>query len=229
MARIVYSGLIQEIGGSVGGSTFQRNAFGHTIRRKAVSTKGFSSRQQESRLWMSQVIAAWNALSAADKAIWDRAVSFYFQFAKRNGASLLTGRALFLKYNLVRLQAGLSLLTTFSYLSPIFHNYTFEIFNVVSTYNCITTDQTLVSSNHWLLASFSAPLVIASPSKLCNVKVCKITDFDVSYYKFETDYVARYGRLLAVGDYVDVRVRVFATDMPVVFQTQTFRAVVQSA
>jgi hypothetical protein len=229
MARIVYSGLIQEIGGSVGGSTFQRNAFGHTIRRKALSTKGFSSRQQESRLWMSQVIAAWNALSAADKAIWDRAVSFYFQFAKRNGASLLTGRALFLKYNLVRLQAGLSLLTTFSYLSPIFHNYTFSVFNVVSAYNCISTGQQLETLNHWMLASFSAPLVIASPSKLCNVKVCKLSVFELYYYKFETDYVARYGRLLAGGDYVDVRVKVFATDMPVIFQTQTFRSIIQSA
>jgi hypothetical protein len=229
MARIVYSGLIQEIGGSVGGSTFQRNAFGHTIRSKAIASKSLSDRQQESRLWMSQVIAAWNALSAADKAIWDRAVSFYFQFAKRNGTSLLTGRTLFLKYNLVRLQAGLSILTTFNYLSPIFHNYIFSVYNVVSTYNCIATDQTLVSSNHWLLASLSAPLTITSSSKLCNIKVCKITDFDISYYKFETDYIARYGRLLAVGEYVDVKIKVFATDMPVIFQTQTFRSIVLSA
>lgn len=225
MARIRYSGLVQDISGSIGGTTFQRNAFGSTIRSKPTPVKSLTASQQASRVYMSQCITLWNGLSVANRALWDRAVSYYIVFSKFNKTSLLTGRALFIKYNLIRLRAGLSVMTTFDYLTPVYHAYTWSLNKHVPNGNYLLLDQDLQDNNHILLARFSLPLVATSRSMINQTRVCRLIRSSSTYYFFATDYRAIFGADIVSGQYCDIVYRLICTDMPAVFQSQSIRSI----
>lgn len=97
MARIIYSGLVTAIKGSVGGTTFQGNAYGHTVKNKANMVKPNSVLQNNSKLVFSLAVKAWGGLTTFDRASWDSWAATYPQFAKNNPSSVLSGFAVFVK------------------------------------------------------------------------------------------------------------------------------------
>lgn len=112
MARIKYSGLIDSINGSVGGTTFQNNAYGFTIKRKPNMIRPLSADQNERKLIFSRVARAWRELSDAQRASYNTYASASPQYAKNNPSSQLTGYAVFMKYNSLRVLTGQSILNT---------------------------------------------------------------------------------------------------------------------
>jgi hypothetical protein len=115
MARIVYGGLVSDISGSIGGSTLQRSQFGPVIRNKPRPLRNTSQSQLETRALMSQVQYAWRNLSAANRFLWNNFNSFSLQAIRRSQSVAISGYALFIKYNFLRLLNGGSILTTFTY------------------------------------------------------------------------------------------------------------------
>jgi len=72
MARIVYSGLVQDMRGSVGGSTFSVWKGIHYLRNKAATIGNPQTmRQMAVRQSFATAVRNWGGLSAVDKAKWE--------------------------------------------------------------------------------------------------------------------------------------------------------------
>ena len=99
MARIIYSGLVTSIRGSVGGTTFQSNAYGHTVKNKANMVIPNSADQELRKLIFSKATKAWATLTNAQRANWDTYASSFPQFAKNNPSAQLSGFAIFVKWH----------------------------------------------------------------------------------------------------------------------------------
>jgi len=71
MARILYSSQVDEIKGSVGGLSFQRNASGTIVRLKPSRIQSPNSLQVDKNIYFSQAVTAWSNLSAQDQDEWN--------------------------------------------------------------------------------------------------------------------------------------------------------------
>lgn len=117
MARVKYGSVITGLSGSVGGSTFQKSAFGNSLRNKPNPIKKQTPGQGNIRYYMSQLHAAWRGMTDAQRTAWDRYINFSNQSIRRDRGILMSGHALFLKYNLAKLMIGDSIITDLIYIS----------------------------------------------------------------------------------------------------------------
>lgn len=112
MARIIYTGLVSNINGSIAGTTFQRNAYGHTIKKKPNIVNPNRPKQSVIKANMQIVSGAWLTLTPAVRSAW-AAYALSFPVASRlNPSSFLSGHALFNRINLFRLAAGNNVFST---------------------------------------------------------------------------------------------------------------------
>lgn len=106
MARIIYTGLVSNINGSIAGTTFQRNAYGHTIKKKPNIVNPNRPKQAQIKAYMQQISGAWLTVGATVRAGW-AAYALSFPVASRlNPSSFLSGHAMFIRANLIRVAAG---------------------------------------------------------------------------------------------------------------------------
>jgi len=115
MARVKFGGLVSEISGSVGGSTFQKSIYGNVLRNKPNPVIRRTPGQINIRYLLRQLHAAWRALTADERTQWNRFLNFSGQTIRRDSGILLTGHDLFIKYNLAKLIIGDSILTVPTY------------------------------------------------------------------------------------------------------------------
>jgi hypothetical protein len=110
MARIKYSALVTEVNGSAGGTTFQRNLYGSTMKNKPLMRKPNTSYQNAQKSIMSIVANSWRLLTDIERASYINYASVNPTPTRLNPDAYLNGYNLFLKYNALRLLAGLSVL-----------------------------------------------------------------------------------------------------------------------
>jgi hypothetical protein len=91
MARITYSGLVTNIRGSVGGTTFQTNKYGFTIKNKANMVHPRTSLQGFQKLALSVAISQWTKLSDSTRTLWNTWATSFPQYAKHNPSAQLSG------------------------------------------------------------------------------------------------------------------------------------------
>lgn len=70
MARIKFTALVSEIAGSIGGSTIQRNAYGHTIKNKPNMVNASKTLQNFRKISFASNAQKWRTLSVAQRNIW---------------------------------------------------------------------------------------------------------------------------------------------------------------
>lgn len=115
MARIKLGPVVTDIAGSVGGMTIQRNKFGMTMRAKPLPLYSETPAQYTIRRNIAYLQYSWQALTDAQRLQWNRFLDFSGQTIRRDRSILLSGQALYLKYQLWRLLSDQSLLTTIAY------------------------------------------------------------------------------------------------------------------
>jgi hypothetical protein len=102
MARVKYSAFVDSIDGSVGGTTFQKNRYGFSARRKPNAAKPNSPKQITSKASMAYIQTSWIALSDANRANWNTYASTYPRSPKHNSSSTLNGFNYFVFYHLLK-------------------------------------------------------------------------------------------------------------------------------
>jgi len=112
MARILYSALVTSINGSIGGTTFQRNAYGHTVKKKPNIVNPNTIRQAQPRANLQTLAGVWASMTTAQRNAWDAYATANPVPSRLNPNAYLSGHAQWLRVNLLRLQAGLSVLIT---------------------------------------------------------------------------------------------------------------------
>lgn len=111
MARIIYTGIVTSINGSIAGTTFQRSAYGHTIKKKPTIVNPNRPNQQQAKAAMQAISGAWLTLTPAVRSAW-AAYALSFPVPSRlNPSAILSGHALFNRINFIRVAAGNSIFT----------------------------------------------------------------------------------------------------------------------
>lgn len=111
MALVLYSGLIEKLRGSLGGSVFQDGPGGPIIRKKCPRVKTNTIRQQKPRRIAVQVQQAWAQLSEDQRRTWEGWGRYMMVHQRKNPGLFLNGHQNFLRVNQYRLQYDLAILT----------------------------------------------------------------------------------------------------------------------
>src|SRR5690606_31037464 len=102
MARIKYTALVESIRGSIQGTTFQRNAYGYTVKGKPNMVNPNTNLQSASKRNMSGIAQAWSSLSDSDRNAWDTWAATNPVPSRLNPDANLTGFAQFTRWHNIR-------------------------------------------------------------------------------------------------------------------------------
>jgi len=103
MARVTYSPGVTKLAGSIGGLTYQRNAFGNTIKQRSTSTINPTPQQTIYQTRLAELISFWPTLSQADKDLWNDHATAHNHTTPWGKEKTLSGYQWFLSCNLHRL------------------------------------------------------------------------------------------------------------------------------
>jgi hypothetical protein len=214
MARITYSGIATEINGSVGGTTFQKNAYGYSVKNKANMIKPNTELQQFQKLALSVAISAWKSLSSAQRSNWDSWAATYPQYAKHNSSSVLSGFNVFVRHAIPLLIAhGLSEPLD---VTPEFNSYPIDTCTIVITAagGVLTLTPTWVTHDETLTVNFYASRPV-QPSVNFIGTATRFVGSNGNLNEainITSKYVSAYGAIPSVGQvlFIDVQIYVAA-------------------
>jgi len=219
MARVTYGALVTSINGKVGGSVFQNNKYGKTMKNSPNIVRPSSDLALSAQRALVQSTQAWQSLTDSQRALFNTYASTYPQYAKHNSESQLSGYAIFTRwcfymyfqtatpsFNIPGVQVSLSPLT----ISPKVSSSVFQLDYVFSS-----TGTTL----RW--AIFISPVCPASRGYQPSVFRYATTIDDESDGSTLTDFwLENYGSLPSVGDQIYIRVVPYDFENPMVFTAQ---------
>lgn len=99
MARIKYTALVESIRGSIGGTTFQKNAYGYTVKSKPNMLNPNTSRQNASKQLFSVAAQKWRNLTDPQRAAWDAYANAFPIPSRKNPDAYLSGFAAFVRWH----------------------------------------------------------------------------------------------------------------------------------
>lgn len=103
MARIKYSALVDNIRGSIAGTTFQNNRYGYTVKTKPQLVNRNTAPQILQKLYMSQAARAWRTLTEGNRTNWNTYAETNPRPTRLNPDAYLSGYNYFLYVNRFRL------------------------------------------------------------------------------------------------------------------------------
>lgn len=196
---------MDSIDGSVGGTTFQKNRYGFTMRRKPNPTKPDSAAQKSSKLSMSIVQQEWIGLSDANRAAWNTYASTFPRAPKHNSSSTLNGFNFFVFYHLYTIQQTSTFLLD---PSGIQRTLTLDETEIIGSMDAITWGSSITSSG----GTWIALLYMSQPIGITTYLRPNILRFITGFQKtatFSEDvssfYTAIFGTVPVNGDIVITR------------------------
>ena len=192
MARIKYSGLITNISGSIGGTTFQTGRSGTIIRNKPIPVQPRSSYQLSIRSIMLRVQQTWQHLSVTTRDQWNKYIAYSMQTTRLNKSITLSGHALFLKYQTIRLLAGYSMLTDLAYSPLPLHPEPIEII-IDNGHIYFNFDDDVTHTALFFLLKLSRPLSATNYFKFNSLRYMQVTPATSDTFIVDTSYLAHYG------------------------------------
>lgn len=228
MARIKFSGLVTEIRGSIGGTTFQRNAYGFTVKNKSSMTLPLTVTQLQRQNLYSRATKDWGQLTEVQRETWRTWASTFPQFAANNPDSQLSGFAVFVKHHLLaKLNAGspLVVLPAPSFEKPALDLLQFRLVRSADTLRLIVTSSD--ESDQWRVNLF-----LSRPFAQAQNFIGTATRFIIglSNAMFDEniapDYSAVFGSLPTVGQVINLRMQQTGFFFPQVPAPQYYRLTV---
>lgn len=205
MARIVYSALIESIRGSIGGTTFQKNAYGYTIKKKPNMINPNSQPQQLQKTFFALAVRAWGQLTNAQRADWDTWATTYPQYAKHNPTSQLSGFAVFTKVHVYRLMYGRPVDTNPTYTAYAQDIITLGCKLVAGVLSLVVTSDN-DSEEWWLVLSVSRPFTDSQNFVGSRVRYMTQITNTTTTVNITTKYTSLFGILPAVGQKIALSV-----------------------
>jgi hypothetical protein len=180
MARCTYGSIVTEINGSIGGTTFQKNNYGFTVKNKPNMVRPNSSDQQLIKQRISSVTQTWNQLTSSDHTVWETYANAYPQYSRHNSNAMLGGHAVYLKRQLMiptgsgfgidgpnlETTVGRSFIPTLRLFSSLYHitpaadNLVSDIVAVLYMSNCVSQSTVTKDNMCRLITAFDNPNAI---------------------------------------------------------------------
>jgi hypothetical protein len=208
MARVIYSAMVDEIRGSVGGTTFQANQYGFTIKRKQRNQIPPSASQFTRKSSFQNLAGQWSALTGTQRTAWNTFASTYPQASRKDATINLSGYALFQRINLIRsLDNSLPLIDDVPNGPGTFTTPTIAV-TLVAGVLTFTLSLASISGNHRQFAFASAPLPpgVLTPTNLLRYLAQGTLSSSPGTIDITSSYTSVFGKLPAVGDLLAVKV-----------------------
>lgn len=228
MAIIKYGALATEIRGSVGGTTFQSNRYGFTIKNKAKMIIPGSTNQNRTKVGVSYMSKSWASISQAGRDNWDTFAATFPQFTKKDPTKQLTGQAAFLKWHLASyLTNGVATAIDTAPGTSIPADDNPSVTIQRSGANLLLNVTFTPSSGNWQ-ANYLISRVVTESQKFIGTKTRFVTGGTAlsGSTNITSIYASLFGRLPVAGDIVNVGVQMYMSAGGIVKATQFFREVV---
>lgn len=181
MARITYTGIVQNITGSIGGLTFQKNSSGYIVRLRPIQKKGLSENQQATINKSFNLNVEYHKLTVFNKELWNDYALLYEKTNKFGQIKKNSGFNWFVSINSIRILAGNTIAIT-----PPAHDLAYPIPNYqvyINAGRLLIEFETLFTPNNNVLSIWlSKPTQITSKkisSKLFNIAIFNNTDYHI--------------------------------------------------
>lgn len=219
MARVKFSALVNSIQGSVGGSVFQRNKSGYTLKNKGVNVNKTSIKQSAARNYMNELQNQWHAFTDVQRNAYDLFANYYKSMNRNNKDVALSGYQLFLKYNALRLHTGLGILTTIIYGNIVKLNTQVQ-FYWGNNELVASVDEDFDAAIYGCVFMAGAPKNTGYPVKANSYKLIQLTDIFLHYFYITQEYYTEYASVPGLGLFVPYKVTFFDLNQPVVQEGQ---------
>jgi hypothetical protein len=219
MARIKFGGIVSDISGSVGGSTFQRSNYGVSLRNKPTGILKRSPSQTTIRQLLSELHAAWRALTPGERLMWQQFISFSSPTIRRDSGILLTGHDLFIKYNMFRRMNGFAMMTVPVFASMPQTTYEPQV-NLAAAFLMLSFPDIIDHDSYWFVAKVSSPRLPSRSFSNKGLRFMKITPSTNSEWDITALYVAAFGAAPLEDDYVHISIQFFSVVAPVFLAPQ---------
>ena len=215
MARIVYTAIVDSIRGSIGGTTFQSNKHGYTVKQKPNMKNPKTSLQATRQAALSKVARAWRDLTSVQRTAYVTFASSFPQYAKHNPTSQLTGYEVFVRYNCLQLLRTNVILAAISQSVPATDTLTYSLTNDSGDIDLAISSTT--DDGDWYILFFisrvfgSANNYIGTAPRYIRAGINDTYSFEV-----QDDYLALFGVTPAIGDVVAMDALLMSGDSPYV-------------
>lgn len=207
MARIKFSGLVTEIRGSAGGTTFQSNAYGWTVKNKANMIRPNSTYQEKCKAAFMRAASSWASITDAQRLAVDAWAASNPQYAKNNPSSVLSGFAVWVRYWSTRLNFNPT--WPIAYFAPAvspppIDTVTFESTLIAGVFHIDATF--VIGTGLWAFGYWLSPP--STGSRLYPGSTLRKMGFSTNEddnLTSASSYTARFGSLPEVGDWVNIK------------------------
>lgn len=106
MARVILSGLVSDLRGSLGGVIAQRGPGGLSLRSPSLSSRPSTARQRAAAAYFGKASAAWRSLDAQARALWAAIARAYAPTPPGPGLASSLARQAFVRWYSAHLSTG---------------------------------------------------------------------------------------------------------------------------
>lgn len=226
MARIKYSSIVSSVSGSVGSATFQKSLYGDTLRNKPRPRKSSTALQLGGRALMMQLHQAWSDLTDAQRKQWNQFISYSSATIRRDRAVLLTGHALFIQYNMLRLLTDLAIMTTPVYvpLGGIFDSV--QIGRDTPGVLTLVLEDEFPGTQTFGVIKLSAPRRPSLSFSFAGLRGIHVACANETNFDITVLYTAMFGTIPQIGDTIHYFYRRFSILSPIIQKPITGKLIV---
>jgi len=211
MARIIYNIGYSRLNRKIGGTTFQRNASGLTVKKTCNYSLPVSKEQVSRQSIFTKVNNNYKLLSSTDRSSWNDFAGTFDQYRHRYPFDELNGRELFFITNYIRLLTGNNIV-----LNCFYWTYTVDTLSYslrISGSDFILDVASFYGDLSWILSvSLSPPVSQGQLSNYRNFRrMLGISNVSSSYF-INYQYKASFGRIPFAGEKIGIRVFIVSKD-----------------
>ncbi len=207
-AKIKLTAMVAEIRGKLNGTVFSRNSSGAYVRNKVTPVNPNTSFQSNVRADFTTVAQDWRDLTAAERDAWNAGVVAFTHTDIFGDNVPLSGFGLHQSLNLNLLAVSQSVITAPPLPGAVF-NFTSASLAADFTLQTVTvTFAPVIPAGTSILVKATAALSAGKnfvKSELRQIDV--LTTADVSPFSIETEYIAKFGAVGAIGSKLFLELR----------------------
>jgi len=220
MARITLSGLLTDIRGSVGGSTFQNSQAGLILRNKPHQLARNTLKQNSRAVILDRVQQAWNTIGFQNRNAWQVFAKSIRQRQVKNAGKFQSGQSLFMRCNYFRLIYGDSIQD-----SPSFNTCFFEFVSPldieVGAAIVVPFNDDIPNLAVYGVLDLSNSYTTPNDRNFKPVRLFPFDQIDTNNVDITALWETTYGTFPLIGQFVNFRMRLIFKENGVVSFNQT--------
>lgn len=205
MARIQLSGMISDIKGSIGGTTYQLSRVGHIAKSKAIQPKANTRFRNNQHARIGNIAQLWRSLTVTQRSDWTAYAIFRDSRKGMRFPTLQSGYDLFRSINFYYLTFDSN-----GFLDPIMLSgdvFAPEITSVEGNPNYrVTLNNALISGNEFAILKMTNSVNPALSGPASRLKVLDLVNSDNAFIEYQSRSIQRFGNAAETGDTVFVSV-----------------------